>query len=167
MRRYVNLYFITCTLLNWNPLLKEDDFKEIIIDSFRFLVGNKKVTIWAFVIMDNHIHVIWQIIEPNTLQKVQSSLLKYTAQQFKFKLNDENRPNILNQFLVHKRDREYQFWKRNSLSIEIYSDRVLMQKANYIHMNPERKGLPEDYLYSSKSFYETGMKNWDFLFQWE
>lgn len=40
------------------------------------------------------------------------------------------------------------------------------QKINYIHDNPVKAGLcklPEEYKYSSASFYETGIKNWNFL----
>ena len=53
--------FFTATNLEWKHLLREDKYKEIIIDSFRFLVKNNRVKIYSFVIMPNHLHLIWQM----------------------------------------------------------------------------------------------------------
>lgn len=35
----------------------------IITESPQFLVENKRIQVNAFVIMDNHIHLIWQMME--------------------------------------------------------------------------------------------------------
>jgi putative transposase len=55
--------FFTATILEWKRLLKPDKYKDIIISSLEFLVRNKRVQVNAFVIMDNHIHLIWQMME--------------------------------------------------------------------------------------------------------
>ncbi|HUS03367.1 MAG TPA: hypothetical protein VMY77_16620 [Chitinophagaceae bacterium] len=39
---------------------------------------------------------------------------------------------MLNDFLVDAKDRQYQFWKRNPLSIDIRTEEVFIQKLNYI-----------------------------------
>lgn len=41
--------FLTGTIFNWNHLLEKDNYKEIIIDSFNWLVKEKKCIINAFV----------------------------------------------------------------------------------------------------------------------
>jgi putative transposase len=87
--------------------------------------------------------------------------LKYTAQQMKFKLIDKN-DKTLNEFIVDAKDRQYQFWERNSLSIDIWSEKVFIQKLNYIHNNPSKHPWnlvhhDEDYKYSSAKFYEMGI----------
>jgi putative transposase len=48
------------------------------------------------------------------------------------------------------------------LSIDIYSEKIFLQKLNYIHQNPGKEKwkltqFPEDYHYSSAGFYETGI----------
>ncbi|MDR6563262.1 MULTISPECIES: hypothetical protein [unclassified Arcicella] len=48
--------FFTATILSWKPLLKPDKYKQIIIDSLKFLVENHRVKVYGFVIMPNHIH---------------------------------------------------------------------------------------------------------------
>ena len=100
--------------------------------------------------------------------------LKYTAQQMKFKLTDTNN-KMLNEFLVNAKDRQYprltdgqEIWERNSLSIDLWSEAVFIQKLNYIHYNPVKDPWnlvqnPEDYKNSSAGFYETGIDQFGLL----
>jgi REP element-mobilizing transposase RayT len=165
MKQFADLYFTTATILNWYPLLARESFKEIIIDAFRFCVTNKRATIWAFVIMDNHIHLVWQILPPHILHHVRQNMLKFTSQTIRNKLVDEKEDEVLNYFLVNKMDRKFQIWKKRPLSIEILTPKVLDQKINYIHNNLGKKGKDDvSYKYSSASYYATGIRNWDFLY---
>ena len=91
--------------------------------------------------------------------------MKYTAQQLKRSLA-KNNIEALASFKVNKYDREYQFWKREPLGIELISPVVFEQKLNYIHYNPVRAGLcinPEDYYYSSARFYYEGADSFRML----
>jgi putative transposase len=66
--------------------------------------------------------------------------------------------------MVNKTDRKYQIWKRKPLSIELSSEKVFMQKLEYIHYNPEKAGIlicPEDYHFSSVLFYENGVDHFN------
>ncbi len=131
----------------------------------RFLVKDKRVKIFAFVIMENHIHLIWQILPDNNPEAVQRDFLKYTAQIIKKDL-ERNHPEVLAQFKVDAKDRKYQFWERNPLSVELRNHSVFIQKLEYIHWNPVKAEIckyPEEYKYSSAMFYETGIDYWDFL----
>lgn len=56
--------FFTATILDWEKLLAPDKYKDIIVDSLRFLVHANRIKLNAFVVMDNHIHLIWQM-QPN------------------------------------------------------------------------------------------------------
>src|SRR5688572_24365952 len=73
--------FITVTCLEWKHVLHDDRFKDIIVDSLSFLSNCKRVDIFAFVIMSNHFHLIWQMLGDNRREDVQRDLLKYTSQQ--------------------------------------------------------------------------------------
>ena len=55
------VYFWTATITNWNHLLKDEVYKEIIIESLRTLSERELIDVFAFVIMPNHIHLIWRI----------------------------------------------------------------------------------------------------------
>ena len=159
--------FFTATILEWNHLLKHDKYKNIITDSLDYLVNNQRVAVYGFVIMPNHIHLIWHIAENNKRQDIQRDFLKYTAQMIKFDL-EANHPLILEKFKVDAKDRNYQIWERNPLSIDLWTENVLLQKLNYIHENPLKShwnlcNEAWEYRYSSAKFYETGISEWKFL----
>ena len=138
--------YFTATIRNWLPLLATDKYKNIITDSLHFMVVDKRIELNAFVVMDNHIHLIWQPLPGQSLSSIQLSFMKFTAQQIKFALAIDN-PDLLGQCKVNKSDREYQIWKRKPLSIELSSQKVFMQKLEYIHYNPVAAGIciyPED-----------------------
>jgi REP element-mobilizing transposase RayT len=159
--------FFTATILEWKHLLKEDVFKDIIIESLLFLKKKGSIVVYGFVIMPNHIHLIWQIQDGFKQDNIQMRFLKFTAQQMKFRLID-TQDIRLSQFRVNAKDREYQFWKRNSLSIDLWSPAVFVQKLDYIHHNPlqdkwKLAEYPENYKYSSALFYETGIDEFELL----
>ena len=60
---------------------------------------------------------------------------------------------------VNVANKKHKLWQRDSLSVEIYSKAVAMQKLPYIHFNPVsgKQTLSNDdlnYHYSSAKFYE-------------
>ncbi len=115
--------------------------------------------------MPNHIHIVWQMQAGIRRENVQRDFLKFTSQRIKDRLK-LNEPDLLSQLLVNAKDREYQLWERNPLSVDLWSEKVMMQKIRYIHENPVRAGLcsfPIEYKYSSALFYHTGIDNWGFL----
>lgn len=81
-------------------------YKDIIIESLQFLVDKQRIELNAFVIMNNHIHLIWQALQDFTPSQIQASLMKFTAQQLKrsFMKNDIE---LLASLKVNKYDREY------------------------------------------------------------
>ena len=157
--------FYTASVYEWKPLLKEDKFKDIILNSLRFLVTDNRIVLNAFVIMNTHIHLIWQAKGDHTPSEIQLSFMRYTAQQMKKELIVSD-PEFLEEFKVNKHDRAYQLWKRESLSVELFTPAVFYQKLEYIHNNPVRAGIynfPEEYQYSSASFYATGVDKFGML----
>ena len=159
--------FITITNYNWIPLLLSDNFKQVIIEALKQRVDQQQVTIYGYVIMPNHLHILWQI--HNNIDKAvfQRDFLKFTARSILWLLKSTNNP-MLNKLLVEKKDRKYQIWKRNSLSINIYSEKVFLQKLNYIHNNPLKSKWRlvnniNEYRYSSAKYYEYGFDEFQIL----
>jgi REP element-mobilizing transposase RayT len=160
-----NPEFVAITCLQWKPVLADDRFKDIIISSLSFLNKANRVTIYAFVIMQNHIHLIWQILGDHSRENVQRDFLRFTSQQILKILRNEN-SLLQRELLVRAKDRRYQVWERNSLGISLWSEKVMWQKIDYIHLNPVKAGwceCPEDYKYSSAGFYSSDEKTWEFL----
>ena len=159
---YRDLYYSTFTILGWQNLLEAEKNKKVVLDSFSFLSTNNYVNIYAFVIMSNHLHVLWQILSPHRIDTIVHSFKSYTANQLSVLLNEEQRES----FRVKKADRETQIWKKGSLSVEITTPKFLEQKMNYIHDNPRRAGLRKDnidYKYCSYKSYYNGKVEFNFL----
>ena len=102
----------------------------------------------------------------NKKETAHGSFLKFTAHEFKRLLKDNN--EALSKYAVNAHNKEYEFWQRDSLAIHLYSRQVMLQKLNYIHLNPlaahwNLVNNPCDYYYSSASFYENGERNFNFL----
>ncbi len=162
-------HFFTATILEWKHLLKPDKFKEIIINSLKFLVKENRVEVYAFVIMNNHIHLIWRMHNDVAKANVQQSFMKFTAQKILQELRN-NHEKVLVHFRVNAKDRKYQIWERNALSIEIHSNEVMKQKMNYIHQNPVKAGIVKNataYKYSTALHYSSQEIIWDFVTKWE
>ena len=91
--------------------------------------------------------------------------MRHTAKQILNKLEAEN-PIMKESLKVNKFDRNYQVWKREPLSIELFNEKTFLQKLEYIHNNPvvaKLVALPEDYRYSSAKFYETGFDEFNMI----
>ena len=69
---------------------------------------------------------LWgQLLNNHEKAKVQQSFLKYAAQQMKFELIRSDNKELEN-YKVQASDREYQFWKRNPLSIDLWSRHIFL-----------------------------------------
>ena len=98
--------YFTATILEWKPLLKQDKYKDLIISSLEFLVKEKRIKVYAFAIMSNHIHVIWHVQSPFQPKDIQLSFMKYAAQMIIKDLRN-NHQEVLEIFKVKASDRKY------------------------------------------------------------
>src|SRR5688572_4319209 len=96
--------FYTATIFNWKPLLSDNRYKDIIVSSLQFLVSNQRVELNAFVILNNHIHIIWQPLNNMSTLEARCAFMKFTARQIKKELA-ANSPLILEEFNVDRYDR--------------------------------------------------------------
>lgn len=150
-------YFITATTVNWLPLISNPDIATILIDSLRHLIESQRITLFAYVIMENHLHLI---ALAKDLSAEIAKFKSYTARKaidYYLENTDQYSLDQLSHYkLKHKVDRAYQFWQEGSHPQRIESESMLDQKIAYIHYNPVRRGyvdLPEHWRYSSARDY--------------
>jgi len=161
------VYFYTVAIVNWIPLINTDRFKHIIMDSLIYLTRRNKLKIYGFVIMPNHIHIIWENIALNGKEMPYISFMKFTGHKFLEELRKSN-DLFLNNFSIPGDDRKPQFWQKNGLSKIMNNKDVLEQKLNYMHLNPLQAHWnlapdPNEYYFSSCSFYEQEDRRFDWL----
>ena len=127
------LYFWTATINQWQRLLWKEEYKNVVLSSLKYLVDSGKIEVFAFVIMPNHIHLIWRQNKLNGRETPKGSLLKYTGHEFLKQLKAESKSYL---YQVNAANKKHEIWQRDSLGIEIYSVKVARQKLDYIHNNP-------------------------------
>lgn len=151
-------YFITVVTVNWLPLFSNPAIAQIIFDSLEFLQSQDRLIIYAYVLMENHLHLI---VAAENLAKEMSNFKSYTARQSIDFYTEQGNDFILKQLafhkLPHRTDRDYQFWQEGSHPKQIHSAAMMRQKSEYIHTNPLRRGYVDDpthWRYSSARNYE-------------
>ena len=161
------VYFWTDTIKDWRYLLQIDRFKHVILSSLKFLIKRNKIKIYGYVIMPNHLHIIWEMIDKNGNEMPYASFNKYTSHQF---LNDlkNSKPEELRYYKQQDVERTHRFWQRDALAVLLDSREKIEQKLDYIHLNPlqEKWNLvehPEDYPWSSAKYYEDKVDEFGFL----
>lgn len=161
------VYFWTDSIKDWKHLLKQDKYKQLIIDQLKWLHERSKIIIYAFVIMPNHLHLVWEMQEKNGKEMPHASFNKWTSSQFLSDLRT-NHPNVLPYFQEETVERNHRFWQRDPMAILMDSKLKVEQKIDYIHTNPLQPKWnlaksPEEYYWSSAKFYETGEDTFGFL----
>jgi REP element-mobilizing transposase RayT len=112
--------------------------------------------------MSNHIHMIAYADGNNDLSEVIRDFKKFTANGILKSIQTE--PESRSEWLLYlfkffakfQPNREHQFWQKDNHPIALWSQEVIWQKLNYIHLNPVRAGLVKnsfDYIYCSAGDY--------------
>ena len=155
-------YYITATVVDWIDIFTRQTYRDSIIESLDYCIKNKGMILYGYVIMSNHIHLIIQS-EEGKLSDLIRDFKKFTAKNILDKIQavpESRKEWMLERFKLaaekHTRNKNYQFWQYGNHAEEIYSNKFMWSKLDYIHLNPVRAGLVEKtshYIYSSASNY--------------
>lgn len=121
------VYFWTDTVKDWRRLLKPDKYKEIIIVSWQELTDRKLIAIYGFVIMPNHLHVVWEMKEPNGKETPHASFNKFTSHMILKDLKLHH-SEVLPYFRVDEPERRHRIWQRDPLAVWMDSKQKVEQK---------------------------------------
>ena len=141
-------YFITATINSWLPVFTRQEAADIIFNSWQFLQRERELSLFAYVILENHLHMILAAPE---LPLVVQSFKSYTARCVIDLLRERGAVTLLRQLratkLNHKKDSEYQVWQEGGKPKQIRTDRIMWQKIEYTHDNPVARGFVDDPLH--------------------
>ena len=116
-------YFVTWRL-HRNQILLTPEEKDL-IKSVLFHFNDKRYSIYAWVIMDDHVHVLFDLKENHTIQNVVHSWKSYSANELRKKFA-----------------RKAPIWQVEYFDRIIRHEAEFLEKGNYILNNP-RKRWPE------------------------
>jgi putative transposase len=151
-------HFITCTILHWIPIFTNKKSVEIIIESLKYLQKADNMKIYAYVILENHLHLV---ASSDDIAKTIKKFKSYTAKKILNLLKERNIKTILDQLAfykkAHKTDTTYQVWQEGMQPKLIQSESMMIEKIKYIHNNPVKRGYVDKashWRYSSARDYE-------------
>jgi putative transposase len=146
-------YFATCTVVGWLPLFAKPEVAQIILRSFDYLHEQDRLSLHAYVLMENHLHLVATAQE---FSKELKDFKSFTAKKIVDLLKLSGTSLYLEQMRFfkkhHKTDQTYQVWQEGSHLAAITDEATLKQKIEYIHFNPVRRGYvdqPEHWRYFS------------------
>lgn len=143
-------YFITPTIWNWYYIFDRHNRWQILADSIKYCQEHKNLEVYSYVFMLNHIHMI---VKSPDVSGFLRDFKQFTSRMM-IKNIAENEPNVLELFKIG--DNNYRFWKDDNKPKLIEDKKFAMQKVNYIHNNPVKKGYvlaPEHWAWSSANPY--------------
>lgn len=143
-----------------------EDYCRIIADSLNHCVAEKGMFVFAWVIMGNHVHLIFHS-KNGPPEALLGRFKEWTTKAIRKAIEShpqESRKEWLLWMMeqVAKKSSNvsgFQLWQHHNQPIELFTAPVFEQKLNYLHFNPVKAGLmalPEHWVYSSAIDYNGG-----------
>ncbi len=127
--------YITIVAKDRLPAFRSDNIKKVICKALDEARSSGGFLIFAYAIMLEHLHLLPN--QPGTSADVLRYLKGITARRTIDYLRKNNFESSLAK-LRHdtwRREHRYSLWQKENNVFSIYSEAMLMQKANYIHLN--------------------------------
>lgn len=139
------IFFITFKTIRGINVFTDKRKSNVIIQSLKYCVENKNLHIIAYALLINHLHLIfWTGDDPNNFIR---DFKRFTTRQILLIINQENNFNLLNQLryqALTTAKATYRLWRLSTHPELIISEYFLLQKVNYVELNPLHHNLVED-----------------------
>ncbi len=126
-------HFLTCTTVNWLILFSQPELAQILLSSLQHLQTQKRLTLHAYVIMENHLHLI---ASAENLSREMQAFKSFTAQAIIKHLQQRQMTSWLDQLRLHKQqfkqNSTYQVWQEGYHPQVIQSPEMLQQKISVV-----------------------------------
>ena len=157
------LYFIKFAVVGWIDLFVRNEYRQILLDSWKYCRENKGLQIFGWCIMSSHVHMIIGT-EKDDMQDIVRDMKRHTSIELRKAITEnpqESRQDWMLKIMKYaglnnSNNSGFQLWRQDNHPIELFTPQVIHQKLDYIHNNPVVSGFvenPEDYLYSSAKDY--------------
>ena len=154
------VYFVSFAVVEWIDVFTRNEYKDILLDSLRYCQQEKGMEIYAWCIMSNHVHLIFSSVKEEKPELILGSFKRFTSKAIVAAIKENPRESrkerLLEKFEEAGRKssnvKQHQLWRHDNKPIELWSNKVIDEKLNYIHNNPVEEGLvfrAEQYVYCS------------------
>jgi putative transposase len=153
------LYFISFTVIHWIDLFTRNEYKDEMINSWKYCIDKKGLEVYGWCIMTSHVHII--IGTGSTpMQDIIRDMKSFTSRRLK-EVISLNPQESRKEWLCWMMEREgkknlnnggWQLWQQDNQPLVLENEGMFTRALNYIHNNPVSAGFvqrPEDWTYSS------------------
>jgi len=159
------LYFVSFSVVYWIDLFIRNEYKQILLESWKHCQKHKGLEIYGWCIMTSHVHMIIGS-HGDKMEDILRDMKRYSASALRQAMENnpvESRKEWMLWMMKragtkNSNNESFQLWQQDNHPIMLFNHKVLHQKLNYIHNNPVEAGFvekPEDYLYSSaRNYYD-------------
>jgi REP element-mobilizing transposase RayT len=151
------VYYLTSVAHNRLPVFRTGKLKNLLCKALDEARNSAKLLIFAYVIMPDHLHaLIGSDKDPSDVLRYVNGISGHRIINY---LKEAGYDSCLEK-LSHAtalRKHKYSLWNHHPNLKLITTENGLLEKANYIHMNPVRAGLverAEDYRWSSIRYWQ-------------
>jgi len=136
-------YFLTYSCYRRLPLLRSARTRNWVIDSLRLTRDRFSLQLWAYVVMPEHVHVLFVPTERTESRRVRGALKKYVAGRAREYLEStDNQPWIARLTVTYPSRRVFRFWQQGGgYGWTVFREGPAARVIDYIHQNPVRRGL--------------------------
>ena len=162
-RRYGqrHLHFITCSCYRRRPLLGTAKKRDVFLKILDEVRERYQFSLVGYVVMPEHIHLLISEPKAGNPSTVMQALKQRVARSLRRKSRRRN-PNQLPLWRDERGAMPRSFWQRRFYDFNVWSGKKRIEKLNYMHMNPVKRGLVADaklWAWSSYRFYQYGEKS--------
>jgi REP element-mobilizing transposase RayT len=157
------IYFATITVVYWIDLFERVELKHLIVDSLKFYQERRGLIIYAWCLMSSHLHLIVSSQNDHRLSDFFRDFKKFTNREIIKvieRINESRREWLMAAFYKAgkdlKRIKNFKVWQDGNHPIELFSNKFMDQKLEYVHNNPVEAEIVTEahhYLYSSARDY--------------
>jgi putative transposase len=162
------LYFVSFAVVYWIDLFVRNEYRDILLESWKYCQSKKGMDLYAWCIMTSHVHMIIGS-HGKKLEDIMRDMKRHTSETLK-KAVQIHPGESRNEWMLELMERagkensnneNFQLWQQDNHPIELTTPAITHQKLDYLHYNPVEAGFvekPENYLYSSAIDYYTSRK---------
>ncbi len=151
------LYFATLTVIQWIDVFTRSEYCDEIIKNLNYCIEHKGLKVYAFCIMPSHIHLIATAENlSDVLRDFKSHTAKSIIKLIKEHPSESRKEWLLKMFeaagSINAHNKTYQFWQQKNHAFDLFTNKFIDQKTDYIHNNPVKARIvnePHHYVYSS------------------
>ena len=167
LRKYHNesyVHFVTTVTFRRQPYFRDPQLCQILAANIRFYQQKFSLEVYGWVIMPDHLHLlVWWDVEKRpelTVSKIVQGIKGASARQmidlFKNKGNPRQEQRLLSTHHEgssepplrdgsHRRGLRYQIWQPGFYDFNIYTQKKLQEKIDYLKTNVINAGLADDW----------------------